>query len=107
MKKKINRKRLFLKSKKVKNEKKFKYKYIKDKGIKNFIFQHSQKPDIDFSKIKIPSFLEDFSKDEEYFNNSINLPIFNFKVFTDIKKEEEKENQFNFGFNSFLFKKNN
>ena len=107
----MNKKRLFFKSKKAKNGKKYKYKYIKDKGIKNFILQHTQKPEIDFSKIKIPSFLEDFSKDEESFNNSflkdINLPIFKFKVIPDIKKEEEKENQLNFSFNSFLFKKDN
>ena len=32
--------------------------YIKDKAIINFILEHSKKPDIDFSKIKIPSFMD-------------------------------------------------
>ena len=110
MKKRISRRKLFFKSKKVKNGNKFKYKYIKNKAIKNFILQHTKKPKIDFSKIKIPSFLE-FSNDEESFNNTflkdITLPIFKFNVFSDIKKEGEKENQVKTFFNSFLFKENN
>ena len=113
MKKNILKRKLFLKSKKVKNGKKYKYKYIKDKGIINFIIQHTQKPNIDFSKIKIPSFLQGFSEDEDTFNNSVlkdnNLPIFKFQVFSDINKVEkkEKEKQLNSSFNSFLFKENN
>ena len=114
MKKRILRRKLFFGSKKVKKGKKYKYKYIKDEGTINFILQHTQKPEIDFSKIKIPSFLEDFSKDEDSFNNSflkdISLPILKFTVFPDTKNEEEKEekeNQSNSFFNSFIFKKTN
>ena len=32
--------------------------FIKDRVIVNFILSHSQKPSIDFFKIKIPSFLD-------------------------------------------------
>ena len=42
---------------KKKFRRKNKGKYLEDESIKNFILQHSQKIDIDFSKIKIPSFL--------------------------------------------------
>ena len=42
---------------KKKFHRKIKGKYLEDESIKNFILQHSQKIDIDFSKIKIPSFL--------------------------------------------------
>ena len=108
MKKRLIRRKTLFKSKKVKNDKKYKYKYIKDKAIKNFILQHTKKPNIDFSKIKIPYFLE-FSNDEESSNKlflkDINLPIFRFKAFSDIKKEGENENRINSFFNSFSFKK--
>ena len=46
------------------NKGKVKRNYIKDKAVVEFILQHSQKERIDFSKIKIPSFL-DISADEE------------------------------------------
>ena len=55
-------------------KKKFKKKtnqYIKDKAIVDFILQHSEKENIDFSKIKIPSFL-DYLESEGKKNNSNN-----------------------------------
>ena len=41
-----------------KNAKQSKKCYITDKAIVNFIKAHSKRPKIDFSKIKIPSFLD-------------------------------------------------
>ena len=49
-----------LKLKKTKRQRKF----IKDKAIVNFLFDHMRPAKIDFSKIKIPSFLN-FLDDEE------------------------------------------
>ena len=46
-------------AKKIKKMKKLKNrKYIKDKGIVNFLLQHLKPQNINFSKIKIPSFFE-------------------------------------------------
>ena len=42
---------------KKKFRRKNKGKYLEDESIKNFLLQHSQKIDVDFSKIKISSFL--------------------------------------------------
>ena len=44
---------------------KYRGKYVKDEAIKNFILQHSQKVDIDFSKIEIPSFLNCLKEDKK------------------------------------------
>ena len=46
-------------------KKKTKAKYIKDKCVANFILQHLRKETIDFSKIKIPSFLEFVNNEEK------------------------------------------
>ena len=46
--------------------------YIKDKAIIKFIKAHSKRQNIDFSKIKIPSFLditEDNEEKEEFLSN--------------------------------------
>ena len=41
-----------------KNAEQSKKCYITDKALLNFIKAHSKRPNIDFSKIKIPSFLD-------------------------------------------------
>ena len=45
-------------------------KFVKDKAIVNFLLAHMRTAKIDFSKIKIPSFMN-FSENEE--KSSINL----------------------------------
>lgn len=59
----------YLKTKKRRIRKKFhrknRGKYIEDESIKHFILQHSQKIDIDFSKIKIPSFCTCLKKNKK------------------------------------------
>ena len=61
----------------IKNKKKIKYRhYIKDKAIIKFILEHSKKPAIDFSKIKIPSFME-ITKNDYHENEKENKNLFN------------------------------
>lgn len=50
-------------------------KYLKDKSIIKFILQHEEKINVDFSKFKIPSFL-DYLKGEEDKNNSFSRDNF-------------------------------
>ena len=40
-------------------------KYIKDKATVNFLLEHLKPSKIDFSKIKMPSFLESFEEGEK------------------------------------------
>ena len=54
-----------LKIKKTKRARKF----VKDKAILNFLLEHMKPAKIDFSKIRVPSFLN-FSENEE--KNSVN-----------------------------------
>ena len=54
-----------LKIKKTKRARKF----VKDKAIVNFLLEHMKPAKIDFSKIRVPSFLN-FSENEE--KNSVN-----------------------------------
>ena len=49
-------------SNKNKNKKSY---YLKDKSLKKFILSHSKKIIIDFSKIKIPSFIEFISEENK------------------------------------------
>ena len=48
-------------------------KFVKDKAIVNFLLEHMKPAKINFSKIKIPSFIN-FLENEE--KNSINSTIF-------------------------------
>ena len=48
-----------------KNSQQSKKCYITDKAIVNFIKAHSKRPNIDFSKIKIPSFLDLTGNEQE------------------------------------------
>ena len=52
--------------------------YIKDRAIIKFILEHSKKPKIDFSKIKIPSFM-DITKNDFLENQKENKNLFNSK----------------------------
>ena len=94
MAKKIIRYRISLKKKKGKA----KYKYIKDKSLKHFIYQHSKKENINFSAIKISSFLDELSKEENSFINKNFIPHFQFNTFYDIESVDVVRN-----FNSYLF----
>ena len=72
---KIKRKSNINKNKKKINKSK-KSHYIKDRAIIKFILEHSKKPIIDFSKIKIPSFI-DISKNDFSENQKDNTNLFN------------------------------
>ena len=79
-------------------KKKFKKKtnqYIKDKAIVDFILQHSEKENIDFSKIKIPSFSGCTSNEEDDIK-SIKCDTLNEK-FEQINIQEKNKIP-NFGF---------
>lgn len=71
-----------------KSNMKYKCHYIKDRAIINFILAHSKKPTIDFSKIKIPSFM-DFTKNDFPENQKENNVLFNSNNLI-IKKKENK-----------------
>ena len=43
--------------------------YIIDKTIIKFIKAHSDRPNIDFSKIKVSSFLESTEDEQDFYNN--------------------------------------
>ena len=95
-----------------------KSKYIKDKALIHFINQHSRKEAIDFSKIKIPSFLDlKNNKDDEFKNivqkikknseipkvqNRKGLPNFTFSLLSFLERNEEEQNIPKF--NSSMFK---
>ena len=66
-----------------------KKKYIKDKALVNFILQHEQKVDIDFSKIKIPSFFKCLKNNQTAKSIKIPLPKidFNFNFFEPTTNE--------------------
>ena len=55
---------------KVKNAKKER-KFVKDKAIVNFLLEHMKPAKIDFSKIKIPSFIN-FIENEENITDILN-----------------------------------
>ena len=94
------------------NKKKAKKKYIKDKAIVDFILQHSIKEPIDFSKIKIPSFLDSNTDDEKStiitksdsnknyecfaFKRGKNLPIFGFSLLNEFSSDNNSKEAFNF-----------
>ena len=101
--------------------KKSKAKYIEDKCVANFILQHLRKEKIDFSKIKIPSFLDVMNNEEEESksnkNNNLNkkseqpniqknnnIPKFGFSFLNELL--QEKREQKSIAFNSSIFKFN-
>ena len=72
--------------------------YIRDKTIIKFIKAHSDRPNIDFSKIKVSSFLESTEDEQDFYNNRKK------KIFA-----EKKENKMlgKVSFLAFKFPKNN
>ena len=98
MKKILFRKKIVFKSKS--NKRRKNKKYIKDESLKHFLLQHSKVRNLDFSKIKIPSFLDVLSQDDSSLEE-INLPRFKLNSFSDIKNETEKGNKTIF--KSFIF----
>ena len=95
-----------------------KRKYIKDKAIINFILQHSKQELIDFSKLKIPLFLESLKHEEEdlkYFkenflnkrdelNNSYTnqkLPKFGLSLLDELNSEVDSPSIFQFSSSLF------
>ena len=62
-----------------------KYYYIKDRALVKFILSHSKKKTIDFSKIKIPSFIDYIDTKEN--KKSCNKYISN----SNLKNMDEKE----------------
>ena len=72
--------------------------YIRDKTIIKFIKAHSDRPNIDFSKIKVSSFLESTEDEQDFYNNRKK------KIFA-----EKKENKMlgKVSFLAFKFRKNN
>ena len=89
-------------------------KFIKDKGIVQFICHHSEKEEIDPSKVSIPSFANVLKADEEdsrafrvkCFNiaNSQNvqtLPTFSLSMLDIIKIEENSLPSFHFSSSLF------
>ena len=105
-------------------KKKFKKKtnkYIKDKAIVDFILQHSEKENIDFSKIKIPSFSGCTSNEEDDIKSiksdnlnekfdQINIqeknkiPNFRFSLLDFFSKDENNNNRRIPEFKSTFFK---
>ena len=90
---------------------KVKGKYIKDKAIVEFILQHSEKERIDFSKIKIPSFLDiiadeekptilvqcDSNKNDELtVQKCKKMPIFGFSLLNELSSDENLKGATNF-----------
>ncbi len=73
--------------------------YIKDKAIIRFIVQHSKKQKIDFSKFRIPSFLQENEEEEKCIYKE---PIFDSKKFY-INKKEKKMLENHISFPSFKF----
>lgn len=82
-----------------------KFKSIKDKAIRDFIVQHLTEEKLDFSKFKIPSFLDILNADkDEYksvqiqhlnqedraniFKNTRNLPTFGFSLLSEFSSDE-------------------
>ncbi len=97
-----------------------KVKYIKDRAIVNFILQHSKKETIDFSKIKIPSFLDISNAEEDGHNynqiqnlnqesqattiqNSSNLPTFGFSLLAEFSSNQSEKEPIEF--KSSIFKR--
>ena len=85
-----------------------KFEYIKNKAIVHFIHQHLKKEKIDFSKIKIPSFLDVLNTEEDEINinqvpnlnkkseesitlNSRNLPTFGFSLLADFSSDKNEK----------------
>ena len=96
MKKYLKRRKVFFKyrlSMRKKNQ-----KYIIDESLKNFILEHSKVQNIDFSKIKIFSFL-DILSNATY--EGINLPRFQLNTFSELKNDSQIGNTSNF--KSFIF----
>ena len=60
---KINKK--MVKAELKKNKPKRARKFVKDKATVNFLLEHLKPSKIDFSKIKMPSFLESFEEGEK------------------------------------------
>ena len=90
-------------------------KYIEDEAIVNFLLQHLEPKKIDFSKIKIPSFLDDCSDSNENTttHNAVEevsneeqkpkqLPVFGLNLFNELKNDgnQSEDNKFS----SFIFK---
>ena len=82
----------------IKSSRKPNKSYIKDKAIIKFIKAHSDRPNIDFSKIKISSFLDSTEDEQDFYNNKKK------KIFA-----ERKENKMlgKASFIDFKFPKNN
>ena len=83
-----------IKTKKAKRRRKF----VKDKAIVNFLLEHLKPIKIDFSKIKIPSFLE-FEKDERSKGetkildgspNNSKISIFELSLLNDLLENDKK-----------------
>ena len=90
-------------------KKKFKKKtnkYIKDKAIVDFILQHSEKENIDFSKIIIPSFLKCASNEEDDIK-SIKCDTLNEKFEQINIQEKNKIPNFRFSLLDFFAKNEN
>ena len=68
-----------------------KKKYIKDKALVNFILQHEQKIDIDFSKIKIPSFFKCLKNNQTAESSKIPLPKIDFNFDFNFVEPTTKE----------------
>ena len=89
-------KRVFIRKKftfKRKSDKKRKYKTSpKVLSIRNFLMQHSEVPKIDFSKLKIPPYL-DVSSAGDTFVEGLFLPKFRFNFFSSIKIKSRNENE--------------
>ena len=82
----------------IKHSRKPNKSYIKEKSIIKFIKAHSDKPNLDFSKIKISSFLDSTEDEQDFINNRKKKII-----------EERKENKMlgKTSFIAFKFPKNN
>ena len=94
-------------SKKIKSKikRKSSRKYIKDKSLTDFLLQHLKKEQIDFSKIKIPSFL-DFIKNEEKEENKAlkqsdsengkRMPLFGFSLLNELLSDKKTKELISF-----------
>ena len=84
-----------------------KNKYIKDKSLIHFIYQHSLKAKIDFTKIKIPS-ISNFSEIEEddfkeIKSKCLKMPDFRFSLLNIFFTDDDNSQKIT-KFESFIFK---
>lgn len=80
-------------------------KYIKDKSLTDFLLRHLKKKPIDFSKIKIPSFLDIIKNEEKEENKALTqndsengkrMPLFGFSLLNELSSDKKTKEPISF-----------